>query len=975
MKKIGKILLAILMLALFAVMIVIIVKVNGNTNTSVSNAVSLNEVMTSNKGAVPDENGEFFDWVELRNSSSSAVDISGWGLSDSILELAKFVFPSGTVIAPDGYMVVYCCGETKGGLYAPFKLSADDDLVLLDSTGRIVESISLKPVSKNATLGKDPSTGLWNEFSMPSPGYPNTDEGVAAYQENKHTANTVDGLYINEFMASNASVCYDENGVYSDWIELYNANDTALDISGFYISDDLTKPMKYAFPEGTTIEAHGCLLVFCSKTETVEGSNEIHAPFGLLTYKEDVVLSMPTGAIIDSYSYSEQTTDVSMARTPDGTGDFVPCSKPSPGFPNTDEGYNQAAAKYAFAPSDIYISEMMGANYAFLKQSNGDFPDWLEIHNTGSEAVSLGGYSLSDNPKNPAKWRFPDITLAPGQYLVVLATGRDIREGSQLETNFKISANGETVFLFNPEAKPISKLSCPKFHADESVGCDDAGHMRVYTTPTPGSANGEGTSGYAQTPEFSLISGAYSGSQQVSISVPEGCTVRYTLNGSEPTSSSALYDGTPITISKTGVVRAAAFRDGYSRSDIATAAYLIDSPHTLSVIMIATDKAEFDNIYQNYNQEIEIPAHFDLINENGEKEFDSDAVIRIFGAYSRQKEQKGIAVIARAGYGSSRFDNPFFSSRDFDSYKAFILRASGQESTISRMRDVLITSLVDEGTDLAVQAYRQCVVYINGDYRGVYNMREKVNKHYLAQHYNIDDPDSINLLVGNGNKSGYVLSGTNEEYMSLVDYAVSHDMRVQENYDYMCRYIDTANLAEYTAMQIYVGNTDTGNIKYWSAPNHKWQWIVYDFCWAMNSSVGGTKGYEWNAIEKYFSEKGHGVGSMFSNKLIKSLLNNPDFKEMFLQSCAKMANEVFEESKVIARVDELEAKIDDEMKRDVLLWSDMSYEGWKRSVNRLREFATNRKGYFVYQLKTYFGLSSEKCMELFGISGSNPKAS
>lgn len=105
MKKIGKILLAILMLALFAVMIVIIVKVNGNTNTSVSNAVSLNEVMTSNKGAVPDENGEFFDWVELRNSSSSAVDISGWGLSDSILELAKFVFPSGTVIAPDGYIM------------------------------------------------------------------------------------------------------------------------------------------------------------------------------------------------------------------------------------------------------------------------------------------------------------------------------------------------------------------------------------------------------------------------------------------------------------------------------------------------------------------------------------------------------------------------------------------------------------------------------------------------------------------------------------------------------------------------------------------------------------------------------------------------------------------------------------------------------------------------------------------------------
>lgn len=979
----------VLIIALAAVLIVLLVYFGGKAGQAQpggTGAVALNEVMTSNKGSVPDENGDYYDWVELYNGGSDAADISGFALSDSLLSGAKFVFPDNTVIKAGGYIVVYCCGENRQGLYANFKLSSTDDLIFMDSTGKVLDSITLRSVASGSTLGRDPADSQkWREFTRPSPGYPNTDEGAAAFEETLRGGEDI-GLYINEFMASNETTIMDAFGVFSDWIELYNSNDEEMDLSGFGISDNLAQPRKYTLPKGTKVPAKGYLVIFCSGNDAVQ-DGEIHAPFSLRAYEEDVVLTAKNGKIIDSYSYSRQESDQSMARVPDGTGEFSQSATPTPGYPNTEQGRADFEAKNVLALGDLYISEMLGANYSFLKAEDGEFYDWIELHNASGQDVNLSGYSLTNNPKNPAKWIFPETTIPAGGYITVLASGNDVRDSQKknLETNFNISADGDAVYFYDPDGKLLDRMRAGMFHADVSYGRNEDGSVMQYLTPTPGKANEAGKPGFAAKPVFSQQAGAYEGSVTVSIEAPEGSSVYYTLDGSEPDASDTPYSG-PIAISKTTIMRARAVKDGFYNSDIATATYLIDSPHTVRVVSLVTEPANLwdseigiyargnnaqDDDLQtgaNFWKEWERPVHFDIIDENGKYEYDQDAIFRIFGAYSRAKEQKGLAVIARAGYGGSRINYPLFDNREFKDYKSFVLRASGQESTISRIRDVLITGLVGEHTDLVAQAYEQCVVYLNGEYWGVYNIKEKINKHYLAQHYGIEDPDTIDLLVGNGK----IVSGSDADYKAMLEYAVSHDLSQKEHYDYISSLIDVENLAYYTAMQLYVGNSDTGNIKFWKAPGRKWQWITYDFCWAMNASINGMKGYQWDSFAKYFHEKGHGVANGFSNKLIKALMKNADFKKLFYQACADMANVVFTEENIINRVNELEANIDQEMVRDTELWSGMSHEGWKRSVNRLREFAQNRKAWFAYQFRTYFNESSDTCTKLFGADGSRP---
>ncbi len=970
-----------LAVCLTAALIYIFTSSNVPLPESTESGVVINEIMTSNKGAVPDGNGNYPDWVEFYNTTSKEVDISAYGLSDDILKGVKWVFPEGSIIKPHGYLIVYCSGNANDGpMHTGFKLSAADDLIFSDTMGNPISTIGLKAVASGKSLSL--VNGSWEEMS-PSPGFENTAEGAAAFEATLLSGADV-GVFINEVMASNSTTIMDEYGVYSDWIELYNSNGAEFDLSGFGLSDDTGRPMRWTFPEGTKIPGKGFLLVFCSGQTTVD--DQLHASFSLRAYEESAVLCAPNGRIVDSVDFLRQQNDRSIARQPDGTGDFEESARPTPGYPNTEEGFNLFQATNMSALGDVYISEVLTANYTYLKAENGEFYDFIELHNKGAEAVSLEGFALTDNPNNPAKWVFPAKEIGPGEYLIVLASGNDVKDTKKkyLETNFKLSADGDILLLFDKDGKCLDKLQLGQSRADVSYGRTD-GIPLYYSAPTPGEPNSNGLPGYAPKPLINLEAGAYSGPQEVFVDVPDGCLATFTLDGSVPQKDDPAVSG-PITIDKTSVLRVRTFKDGLYAGDIATATYLIDSPHTLPVVSLVTDPPnlwdEHTGIYTlgpqvpadaeypyktneykaNFFMEWERPVYFDVIGEDGNLEIGRDAIFRIFGDYSRGKEQKAFAIVARAGYGGSAIDYPLFDDREFDSYKSVVLRASGQDSTITRMRDIVITSLVGDSTDLVVQAYRQCVVYLNGKYWGVYNLREKINKYFLAQHYGISDPDTIDLLVGNGT----ALSGANTAYKEMLEYATSHDLSQKEHYDYISSLVDVKNLAEYTAMEIYVGNTDSGNIKYWRAPGRKWQWITYDFCWAMNSS--STVGYQWNAMEKYFSEKGHGVGGGFSNKLIKALLKNPEFEKIFLKACSDMVNKVFAPEKVIARVNECEAAIDEEMKRDTEKWEGMSYTGWKKSVDRLREFALNRPSYFIAHTKAYFNLTDSECNELFGAS-------
>ena len=1015
--------------ALLLVMLIVYLTSSGTSGSLSSHTVQISEVMTSNKGTVPDETGEFPDWVELHNTSDEDVQIGGYGLSDDKIIAAKWTFPAGTTIPAGGYLIVYCSGDPeRGRMHTPFKLSADDDLVLTTEAGAVIDSLSLKAVSAGYSLGRD-AQGNWVEM-RPSPGYPNTDEGVAAFLDTL-TADVGEsiGVFLNEFMASNASTLLGPDGSYCDWIELYNTTGSDIDLSGYGVSDNPAQPLKYVLPDGTTIRAYSTLLIYCTGRKGTSNT-EIEAPFGLAAYEEAVVFSTPDGRILDSYEYTRQETDQSMARVPDGTGDWQQTASPTPGYTNNATGVSQYQASLTYGTGELMISELMNGNKSYLIQPDQQYYDWIEIYNRSGQTINLAGYALSDNAKNPAKWVFPDMTLGAGEYLVVIASGKNATDpNGTLETNFGISGDGDTVFLFSPDAVLLDKLQIGAAHVDVSYGRGLDGKAVYYETPTPGAANGAGVPGYAETPSFSVPAGAYTSVQTVEISVPEGTTVRYTTDGSIPTAASQAYTG-PITLSSgVTILRARAFAGGLFDSDVATASYFVNQGEataethvsTIPVISLVSDPdylfgavngiyvagqtyyeksggrdtptsytIQYDNNsdyfkYANFNaqhethpdpmgMEWERPAHIDYIGTDGTLLYEEDMLCRIFGAFSRYDKQKGIALVSRAGYGSTSMDYPFFENRDYSSFKSLTLRASAKDVIYTRMRDILIQGLLEDGGSiLPTQAYVQVALYINGEYWGVYNLREKVNKYFIAQRYGLADPEEIDILVGNGVSPAAEIAGNGYlDYKALVEYAGSHDLSDPNNYAYVCSLMDVENFAEYCAMEIYVGNTDTGNIKFWrsSQLDNKWRWIPYDFDWAFNREdgsqpLGSTTGYRRDFFTKYFHPEGHGAGKGFSTTLSRALLQNSSFRALFLEKCALML-EIFAPDKMIARIDELAANIKTEMEYDTAKWGIIRFVTWETRVEGLRDSARNAPEYFLYYAQQYFNLSDAEMVEIFG---------
>lgn len=987
-RRLGSILIS---AALIVILAVFLINLKEGSSRAPADAVALSEIMISNKGSVPDNLGGYPDYIELHNGSSEKADISGYGLSDSLLEGAKYVFPAGTVLEPGAYVVVWCGGEAEDGMHAPFKLSAGEEAVLFDASGRPLDTAVLNSVDSGMVLRREGE--VWTQ-AKPCPGYPKTEEGMAEYEKSLKETEDI-GLYINEFMASNATTICDSFGSYSDWIELYNSTDTDMDISGFGISDNLSQPMKYRFPDGTTIAAKGYLVVFCSGNEGMQ-NGELHAPFGLRSYGEDVVIANRAGRIIDSYSFKNQETDVSMARIPDGAGEFQSNSQPSPGYPNTGAGYSAFDAANRLPLGGVYISEFGGSTGSVAT-------DWVELHNSTGSAVSLAGYGLSNNPKNPAKWVFPDISIEPGEYLLLYATGSaDKAQKKNLKLNFCISSTGEALFFFDPNGKLIDKLSAGRMRSGQSYGRDGSDNRFYYAEPTPGAQNGKGYEGITQLPAFSVTPGIYDNAVTVAITAGEGETIRYTTDCTTPNASSEVYSG-ELSISKNSVIRAAAFRDGYLSGDVATATYLFRSDgvnHALPVVILVTDPDnlwnsktgiyatgdQFDPDAASYADTLksatyyqakfateeqvdtiwEKPAAFSLFDDNGKQVFTQNVGIRIAGSFGRGRAQKGFNVIARKEYGKGSMEYPFFENRPYKEYKAVVLRAGAQDQNRSKIRDELASGLL-EGTDINIlyQAYRPTVLYLNGEYWGVYFMKEKRNRFFVAQHENTEN--NVDLAIGKGFKQRSY--GDNSDWVSLYEYATTHDLSASDAYNYVAERMDVDSFRDYMIAEIYNGNTDTYNFQYYRLKGGKWKFIFYDFCWGFQSP-----GHETLAFRM-----GKTPSDVCSAKLFAAMLQNKGWRDSFCRRFGELLNTAFAPERVTALIEELYGYVEPEIKREREKFNKDTfmgvkqpntnlgtYEGFQSEISKLKDFAQRRPEELKRQLQSNLGLSDSYMKEVFG---------
>ncbi|MEL7610834.1 MAG: lamin tail domain-containing protein [Bacillota bacterium] len=965
-----------------------------------SASIRINEVMTSNKGAVPDPNGAYSDWVEITNTSSSSVDISGFGLSDDKLSPAKWVFPHGTVLEPGGYAVVYCSGDvTDGAMFAGFKLAADDDLVLMDQMGKAIDSLKLTSVPTGNVLARDPSTLDWGAFAEPSPGFANTAEGAKKYRETLVSSGT-SGVVINEFMASNGSTILDKNGMYSDWIELYNTTAEEVDLSGYGLSDDLTRPTRWQFPEGTTLPANGYIVVFLSGEDTTEAGGELHAPFSLRSYKEDVVLTSAGGVIVDSYSSSMQEADVSMARVPDGTGAFTPSAQPTPGYPNTDEGYKQfEAASRTTSGSKLIISEMMALNSKGLLVNNV-YSDWIELNNSSSEAIDLSGYALTDSAKNPALWVFPEgASIGAGQRMVILASGNNVKDTKKkyLETNFSLSADGDMALLYDPEGKLVDKLVSGAARADMSVGRDASGARSYYVASTPGEDNGAGYEGITGQPQFITAPGIFDGPVSVELSAGSGEAIYYTTDSTTPTKDSTPYTG-PIELSKNTVIRAIAVKDGYVTGYTQSGTFLFKSDgvnHALPIATLVTDPKNLwdgkTGIYafgDNFNSETtamadmlvsanfykgkdseaaqaewERDASFALFDDGGKQVFSQNIGIRIAGSYGRSRAQKGFNIIARDEYGKDRMAYSFFDNRDYTEYKSVVLRAGAQDQNYSKIRDELACGLL-EGTDahLLVQAYKPYVLYLNGEYWGVYFLKEKRSRFFVAQHEGLEEALDMDVVKSDTR----VTYGTASDWIAFMQYVNSHDLSQAEAYDYVKSQVDLESFADYMICEIWAANTDAWNVQYYKLGGGKWKWIYYDFCWSLGQS--GTD-HQTLAYRRRTDKP--------MSDLFNKLLMNSEWKDLFVRRFAYMMESVYAPERVNALIDELYAAVQPEIERERKIFNQTYFmgvkqlaecldKGFEAQIKKVRDFADGRNASIKAQLKSELGLTDAYMQEVFG---------
>ncbi len=1027
--------------------------------TQQRSTVIITEILASNKQAVLDPMGTYSDYVELCNIGSEPANISGYGLSDS--ETDMWVFADNTILQPGEYLVVWCAGQSTGlSNVADFALSKDDVLRFTDGGGVSIVTVSLADTYSGLAYCYDPVSGTWTS-KAPSPGYPNTDAGIEAFEKTRMLETQIGtpetlanaSVRISEFMASNGSAHLGPDGTYCDWIELYNLSSQTVDLTGWSLSDDISKPKKYTF-SGVSIAPNSFLVIYNTALPT---DGALCIDFGLSANGETLLLTTPDDKIVDLIEFGPQQKNVAMAKmfqngSFDPNAEWTLTDRITPGFPNNEAGYLEFDRKEngAMGVHDIMFNEVLVNGYHIVYQySNStksdrpfdaDYGSWIELYNRSDTPVSLGGYAVSNDLKKPAKWLFPDGTSIAGKgYLAVQLEGSLPRDGQteateeqrRFELNFDVSSEGETIYLYQPDGTMIDRVTVPACRACVSYGRDQSGEWVLFDTPTEAAENpASGFSAYCEAATADTPSGIYASVQTVNVSVPEGTYVTYTTDSTTPTESSTRVNG-PIAVSANTVLRLRTFSQNGKQypSDTKSYTYVIVGETqtieahntTLPVVFLVTDpdnlwdehtgiyvkgsdytgKGGSDEIYitesenmgtwANFNMRgkmWERPATFTYTDVNGQNVlFEADLKIRIFGAFSRKKAQKGIALIARKGTGPSWLEYPFFDNRPFDRYKSLVLRASGQDAALSRIRDVLVLGLLnDGGVDMANQAYVQCIVYLNGQYWGVYNLREKVSKFYLAQHFGIDDVDSIDILVGNGSNSANVVAGNGlADYKALIDFCKSKNCNLSNDsdYQYVSDRIDVNNFAQYCAFEIIVGNTDTGNIKFWrsSELDNKWRWLAYDFCWAFNrespnSDVTKTSGYRRDFFSKYFNPAGHGAGNGFDTTLGRSLLSNNKFVEIFLHYCADFYNNVYSPERINAKVTELQENIRFEMENyDLARWApynNLSVKGWNSHVQNIRNYADNYQDYYLRYCQdfinrnTNYKLTDAKMIELFG---------
>lgn len=595
--------------------------------------------------------------------------------------------------------------------------------------------------------------------------------------------------------------------------------------------------------------------------------------------------------------------------------------------------------------------------------------DMIELYNSGASAVTLTGMYLSDKITNPTKWRIPDdvgggpLTIPAGGYQIFYCSKADTAVNSSgndyHHTNFGLTqCKDEYVILADAAGTIIDQIQMDVNTSDMHTRgrtTDGASTWSIFSTHTLGAANTGAFDGYATTPTMSLAPGFYVGTQTVTITGDPGDQIRYTIDGSEPTAASALYSA-PLSLSTTTVVKAKAFSTNPMILESKTEGntYFIDVTHTIPVISVSGD----DVVTLLNGSQLNPYGHLEYFESNGSFMSEASGDFNKHGNDSWAYSQRGIDFIARDEHGiNNDIDHQIFPIKGRNGYQRLILKAGASdnypfENGGAHIRDAFVHTM-SQLADLRLdeRTHQSVVVYANGQYWGVYEVREKVDDNDFTDYYYNQNEWEIDFLQTWG--STWEAYGCRESWDTLRAWILARDMSIPANYQLAKGSLNMGSLIDYFFINSWTVCKDwlNWNTAQWHGKNpagtkKKWRYTLWD----MDAVFGHYINYtgipdDTPQADPCNAEQLPDPGSQGHTEIITHLLDpvqgSPEFQQEYISRYADLQNTSFDCVRAIEVLDSLVAIIEPEMPGHIARWGG-SMATWQANVQNIRDFINQR---------------------------------
>ncbi len=808
-------------------------------------------------------------------------------------------------------------------------------------------------------------------------------------------------LILNEIVAKNALSYTNSSGKTPDWIELRNVSSKTIDLSEYRLTT--AKNPDVLVPLGTgKLSANGYFLIEASK-----GNTNVTQWSSVVNYGDVFSYIIPTENIPDWTSSSFDDSQWNMGKTPIGYGESD--------ITTTVADARSIFIRKKFTVAHLeYVTQMilhMDCDDGFIAYINGKEIARSNMNSTNFDAFATTyTEGVMRNNEIPPSYNCSDCfsALKEGENTLCIQIHNCSNESSDLigipilsigyseklsnvnalskyldlpcGKSLTLDASSDTLFLMKGD-KIIDSISWKNLPVDVSIGRNKTDYKTAYyfATTTPGKVNSD-TAYVAKTlskPKLDKPAGVYEDEISVNAySSDKKVILRYTTNGAEPTESSTMVT-TEIPVTTNTNLKVKAFRDGYLPSATMTASYIFLPYVTLPIASITVKRADFfgyrTGIYvtgpnasseepyygANYWQDWERPVHLDFFNEDGECVVSQDLGCKIGGNWSRAHPQKTLKLYARDQYGKDKIEYQFYKDKPISSFHMILLRNSGNDFNHTQMRDGLISVLARE-MDIDRQAYQPAVVYINGEYYGIQNVREKQNEHYIAENYGYDK-DDIDIV-----KNGWELqNGSDDDYWEMRDFIEDNDMSYAPNYERAKSLLDIPSYIDYYVLETYVVNEDwpSNNFACWHSrsQNTPWRYLLFDCdfgfgIWDLDGKVNKNM-LQWCTA----TNSDHYANTPDATALLRSLMRSPEFRRDYMNATADRLNTTLSPKNIREKIDSVYSLIEEEMPSHIARWGYNWQEGW---FDQMKSFGQRREAIMRRQTEEFFSTNGSYTLTL-----------